>query len=247
MNSLWSLVQELKSPNYTWVDLTYELNPDTPRWRGFGEMKTKPIYTFSTTCPFHSDHYFLPSGQFGTHVDAPSHFHKGARSLDQIQLQECVYPLVVIDKSPECKKNADYELTIDDILDWEKIYGTIPDNAFVAFRSDWSLRDDLNNYDAMSQPHYPGWKLETLQWLVANRHIGAIGHETSDTDSPAANVCCGTGESYILQEDKIQVELMTHLNQVPPTGAIIFVTFPKVTKATGFPARVFAVFPSRDK
>lgn len=244
MHSLWSLAQDLRSPAYTWIDLSYELSPQTPHWHGFGEMSTRAIYTFGPTCCFHADNYFLPSGQLGTHVDAPSHFHKGARSLDQIQLQEMVYPLVVIDKSLACKKNADYELTIDDLLDWEKVYGTIPDNAFVAFRSDWSMRDDLHNYDAFGQPHYPGWSLQALQWLVTERRIGAIGHETADTDAPAANTN-NASETYFLGTGKIQVELLTNLHQVPPAGAIIFATFPKVKKGTGFPARVFAIFPTQ--
>ena len=36
---------------------------------------------------------------------------------------------------------------------------------------------------------------------------------------------------------------MTNLDALPPTGAVIFVTFPKVKNGVGFPARVFAVYP----
>lgn len=243
MHTLWTLIETLKSDYYRWIDLSYELSPQTPHWRGFGEMTTAPIYDFSPTCMFHADNYFLPSGQFGTHIDAPSHFHQGARSLHDIQLKEMVYPLVVIDKSQACQKNADYELSISDITTWENIYGKIPANSFVAFRSDWSKRTDLNNYDDKGNPHYPGWKLETIKWLVTTRHVRAIGHETSDTDAPAANTMAA-GETYILKTDRFQVELLKNLDQVPPTGAIIFITFPKVMNGTGFPARVFAIAPN---
>lgn len=243
MTPLWDFIKELKSSSYRWVDLTHELNPNTPHWHGFGELTTESVYDFSPDCIFHADQYVIPAGQFGTHVDAPAHFIQGARTLDQMTLQEMVYPLVVIDKSAACAENADYELTIADLQAWEQEHGLIPEGAFVAFRSDWSKRTDLNNYDANKQPHYPGWKLDALHWLVEERHIGAIGHETADTDAPNANTNFA-GEIYILETDRLQVELMTHLDELPPTNAIIFVTFPKVTKGVGFPARVFAICPA---
>lgn len=242
MMKLWEFVNELKSPAYCWVDLTHELSPATPHWYGFGDLTTEVIYDFSPDCIFHSDKYVIPAGQFGTHVDAPGHFVQGARTLDQMTLKEMVYPLVVVDKSAACAANADYELTIADLQEWEQEHGTIPEGAFVAFRSDWSKRADMNNYDENNQPHYPGWKLDALHWLVEERRIGAIGHETADTDAPGANVNFA-GEVYILETDRLQVELMTNLDALPPTGAIIFVTFPKVKNGVGFPARVFAVYP----
>lgn len=242
MMKLWEFVNELKSPAYCWVDLTHELSPATPHWYGFGDLTTEVIYDFSPDCIFHSDKYTIPAGQFGTHVDAPGHFVQGARTLDQMTLKEMVYPLVVIDKSAACAADADYELTIADLQEWEQEHGPIPEGAFVAFRSDWSKRPDMNNYDENNRPHYPGWKLDALHWLVEERHIGAIGHETADTDAPGANVNFA-GEIYILETDRLQVELMTNLDALPPTGAVIFVTFPKVKNGVGFPARVFAVYP----
>ena len=184
MMKLWEFVNELKSPAYCWVDLTHELSPATPHWYGFGDLTTEVIYDFSPDCIFHSDKYVIPAGQFGTHVDAPGHFVQGARTLDQMTLKEMVYPLVVVDKSAACAANADYELTIADLQEWEQEHGPIPEGAFVAFRSDWSKRADMNNYDENNQPHYPGWKLDALHWLVEERRIGAIGHETADTDAP---------------------------------------------------------------
>ena len=159
-------------------------------------------------------------------------------------LKEMVYPLVVVDKSAACAANADYELTIADLQEWEQEHGTIPEGAFVAFRSDWSKRADMNNYDENNQPHYPGWKLDALHWLVEERRIGAIGHETADTDAPGANVNFA-GEVYILETDRLQVELMTNLDALPPTGAVIFVTFPKVKKRRRLPSAGLCRLPKR--
>lgn len=241
MKSLWELCNSLKSDEYEWIDLTHDLEADTPHWYGFGNLTKETIFDFSEDCIFQCDKYTIPSGQYGTHVDVPAHFHKGARSMEKISLKEMVYPLVVIDKSAACAANPDYELTIGDVQEFEEQYGKIPEGAFVAFRSDWYKRDDMNNYDKDNKPHYPGWKPEAIKWLVENRHIGSIGHEPGDTDAPASPTYL-QGEQYILGTDRIQVEFMRNLDLVPPVGAIIFVTFPKVKKGTGFPARVFAIY-----
>ena len=155
-----------------------------------------------------------------------------------------VLPLVAIDKPAACAENLDYELTIEDLKEWESKYGWIPAHSFVAFRSDWHKRPDMNNYDDDDVPHYPGWKLSAIQWLVEERNIAAIGHETGDTDAPAFNKGRFMGESYILGQNRLQCEFLTNLDQVPPTGSIIFVTFPKVKNGTGFMSRIFAICPN---
>jgi kynurenine formamidase len=167
--------------------------------------------------------------------------------MSEIELKEFAYPLCVIDKSEAAKKDPDYAITVDDVLEWEKVNGIIPEGAFVAFRTDWAKihPDSLDNKDADGNAHYPGWDLETIKWLVEKRNIGSIGHETSDTD-PAVRVAAGNnfaGEAYILQQDKIQMELLCNLDQLPPTGAVIFCVFPKLKGGTGYPTRAFAIAP----
>ena len=50
-------------------------------------------------------------------------------------------------------------------------------------------------------------------------------------------------ETYILQRGHYQIEAMANLDQVPATGALIVVTWPKVRGGLGFPARAFAIAP----
>ena len=50
-------------------------------------------------------------------------------------------------------------------------------------------------------------------------------------------------ETYMLQNGHFQIEVMANLDQVPATGALIVVTWPKVKKGLGFPARAFAILP----
>ncbi len=243
MMNLWKLYDECKN-NCKLVELSYELRETTPHWDGFDSLSRETIFDFDTTI-FKAQKYSVTT-QYGTHVDAPCHFSQGKRSLDEIELEEMILPLCVIDKSDEVKKNNDYMITVKDVLDWEEKYGKIPEKSFVAFRSDWSKRDPktLDNTDENGNKHYPGWKKETIEFLVEKRNITAIGHETSDTDAPLSQVDHGfESEFYILDQDRYQIELLRNLYLCPPTGALIFCTFPKATGGVGFSARCFALCP----
>lgn len=251
--ALWNLVNELKTPKYKWVDLTHELSPDTPHWYGFKPLECQKLFDYVDGTP---DDMMAPmrcfqisvASQYGTHVDVPRHFWGDGRDMSSISVQEMVYPLVVIDKSKECAENADFILKVEDVIAWEAEYGKIPEGAFVAFRSDWYKKSNLDNPDEAGQPHYPGWDIETIKWLVENRNIGAIGHEPADTDPATVTTKEDAypypGEQYILQVDRIQIEVMRNLDQCPPVGAMIVTAFPKLRDGVGFSARCFAICPN---
>lgn len=250
---LWELVSQLKGGAYRWVDLTHELSSDTPHWYGFEPFRQKLLFDYLPGTP--ADmlapmrcYDYTTASQYGTHVDAPRHFHEHGRALDAITPEEMVFPLCVIDLHEECAQNPDYVLTVEDLERWEAEHGRIPVGAFVAFRSDWYRKADLENKDADGMPHYPGWSVEAIRWLVEERSIGAIGHEPADTD-PATVTCAEgsypyPGERYILAQDRFQIEVMAHLDEVPATGALIVCAFPRLRDGVGYPARCFAVCPA---
>ncbi len=249
---LWDTLKELKSPAYKWVDLTHELSPETPHWYGFSPLKGELLFDYvegtpeDMAAPMRCIQYTVAS-QYGTHVDVPRHFWGDGRPMNEITVEELVYPLVVIDKSAECAANPDFMLKTEDIQEWEKTYGRIPEGAFVAFRSDWYKKPNLDNPDENDVPHYPGWDINAIKWLVEERNIGAIGHEPADTDPGFVTTKEGAypypGEQYILQVNRFQIEVMRNLDQLPPTGSLIVCAFPKLKDGVGFPARVFAIAP----
>lgn len=102
-----------------------------------------------------------------------------------------------------------------------KEHGTIEPGTFVALRTDWSKRwpniEKFENKDANGQQHAPGWGLDALKYLIEERRVEAVGHETFDTDASVDVVKNGdlVGERYILGQDKYQVELLTNLDQLP--------------------------------
>ncbi|MDR2786087.1 MAG: cyclase family protein [Treponema sp.] len=242
---LWDMLAGLKS-GYRWVDLTFQLSPRTPHWQGFEPLGIKPLYTFENTDGVFCVNQYTVSGQYGTHIDFPGHFDPKGRLMQEYGVQDMAYPLVVIDRSAAVKADPDYELTKEDVLEFEKTNGQIPAGSFVAFRSDWSKRgaDEYENKDAGGNSHFPGWNLEALKYLVETRDVAVIGHETPDTDSAKSGNALGMiCEDYVLKQGKLNVELLRGLDQVPPVGAIVFVTFPNVKDGVGFPSRVFAIAP----
>jgi kynurenine formamidase len=249
-DSLWGIQKLLSAKKY--VDLTHAFAPGIPRWPGFPDETRKTIYWYDKRpdtlgAGFFSEVY-THVGQWGTHVDPPAHFSKGGRTVDQIDPKEMILPLVVVDVHEECAKNPDYTLSIERLKQWEADHGNIPNEAFVAMRTDWSKRwpdaDKMANKDAKGVAHYPGWSLPALKFLYEERKITASGHETTDTDPGVATTKDDYSlETYILSTNHYQIELLTNLDQVPESGAIAIVTFPKPKGGSGFPARVFAIVP----
>jgi kynurenine formamidase len=248
--SLWPIQQELAGKKF--VDLTHEFAPGIPRWAGFPDEARKTIYWYEKRpdtmgAGFFAE-VFAHVGQWGTHVDPPAHFVKGLRTVDQIDLKEMILPLVVIDVHQDVAKNPDYTLSIERLAQWEKDHGPIPAGAFVAMRTDWSKRwpdaANMENKDAKGVARYPGWSLPALKFLYEERKITASGHETTDTDPGIATSKEDYSlEKYILSTNHYQIELLTNLDQVPESGAIVVVSFPKPKGGSGFPARVFAIVP----
>ena len=87
--------------------------------------------------------------------------------------------------------------------------------------------------------------LDALKFLIEERGVKSIGHETFDTDASIDTAKNGdiVGERYILGQDTFQVELLTNLDQLPTRGAIIYAISPKPKDAPGFPVRAFAIKP----
>lgn len=237
---LWKQYDEWRK-NCRFVDLSHELSPQTPHWSGFPDMSVDMFFDYDAGFRVHK---FTLVSQYGTHADAPLHFVQGRKGLHEFGASELILPLCVVDIRDKIAGNDDYSATEDDMKAWEAKYGRFPEGAFVALRTDWSKREDMDNCDAQGAKHYPAWGISALKFLVEQRNIAAIGHETSDTDSAAmavkTNYEC---EFYILDQNRYQVELLRNLSEVPPVGSLIFCGFPIAKDAAGFTARCIAVCP----
>ncbi|MGT2960133.1 cyclase family protein [Streptococcus caballi] len=242
MTNLQAAYQTLKEAQ--WVDLTHQINETSPHFPALPALKKQDIFTLKDG--FHVQEFSVVR-QYGTHIDAPIHFVEGGRWLDEIDLKDFLLPLYVMDKSQAVAKNPNYELTKEDVLAFEAENGQIEAGSFVAFRSDWSKRwpdqDAIRNLNSQGIQQTPGWSHDALEFLIHERHVKAVGHETLDTDSGRAAAQNGrlVEEYYLLEQDIYQLELLTNLDQVPASGSLIAIAFPHWEKATGSPVRAVAI------
>jgi kynurenine formamidase len=226
------------------IDLTHSFSPTTPVWPGFGQAtmsaacdpKTHRPYTIAED-GFRTIFYSLV-GQYGTHVDPPAHFRTDGLTMDQIPLKDMILPLVVFDITPMLATDPNHALSVADIQAWEKAHGRIPAGAFAALRTDMS-KDWESNPQRFKRTPFPAWSLAAIKFLFDERKVTAIGHESLDTDTTDSM----DSETWILKQNHFQIEAMANLDQVPATGAVIVVTWPKVEGGFGFPARAIAILP----
>ena len=229
----------------TFTDLTHAFHPGQPRFAAFPDENREALFDLERGDGFTAHRYSIV-GQWGTHVDPPSHFIRGGRTLDRIPVREMILPLVVLDITQRVERDPDAVPTLQDVNGWEDRNGRIPAGCFVALRTGWSARwpdgDAMANKDADGVSHTPGWSREVLSFLVEERSVSAIGHEQTDTDPGAATSQGDFGlETYILAKDRWQIELLADLSGLPESGAAIVASWAKPYEGSGFPARVFAI------
>ena len=226
------------------VDLTHSFGSESPVWSGFGQAKTTPAADPKTGVPYtiakdgFRATYYQMVGQYGTHVDPPAHFDEKGITLDQIPLKQMILPLIVLDNTPNLAKDPNHAFSVADLKAWEKRNGRVPRGAFVALRTDM-YKDWDANPERFKRSPFPAWAFETIKFLYEQRGVTATGHESMDTDTTDKM----ESETYLLQHGHYQIEVMANLDKVPPKGALIVVTWPKVQKGLGFPARAFAILP----
>ena len=180
-------------------------------------------------------------GQYGTHVDPPAHFDENGITMDEIPLKQMILPLIVLDDTPYLAKTRTTPSRSTDLKRGRRSTAACRAASFVALRTDM-YKDWDSNPERFKRAPFPAWAFETIKFLYEQRGVTATGHEAMDTDTTDKM----DSETYILQHGHYQIEVMANLDKVPPKGALIVVTWPKVHKGLGFPARVVRDFARDD-
>jgi kynurenine formamidase len=240
---LWQLYDDaLKGARY--VDLTHTITPTIPVWAGFGPSQFGPSLNPSTGKPytysadgFEATRYMLATDQLGTQLDPPAHWAPEYAGIDELPATFAVRPLVVISIVPQVRKNFNYALKVSDIRAWERRNGRIPAGSVVFVRSDWSKRWPDPKLATLKR--FPGVSLDALKFLHLQRHILFHGHEPLDTDSTPTL----EGESWLMHHGYAQAEGVANLDQVPATGCLVDIGYPKFGGGLGGYARYVAICP----
>ena len=249
---LWQTYENvLKKARY--IDLTHTITPNMPVWKGFGPATFKPAVDPATGTPytyakhgFEANAYQIATDQFGTQLDPPAHWAPEYPAIDELPPTYAVRPLLVISIVDQVKKKPDYALQVSDIAAWEREHGRIPAGSVVMVRSDWSKKwttDAAKAKALAADPVFPGVSLDALKFLHNRRHILFHGHEPLDTDTTPTL----EGEHWLMHHGFAQAEGVDNLEQVPETGCLIEIGYPKFGGGLGGYARYIAICPPSAK
>jgi kynurenine formamidase len=243
-DSLWT-VYDRSFAHARYIDLTHTIAPGIPVWHGFAPSTFAPAVNPATNKPytysadgFEASHYDLETDQLGTQLDPPAHWAPEYPAIDELPPTYSLRPLVVISIVPQVRKSPGYQMTVADILAWERRHGRVPAGSVVFIRSDWSKR--WPDPRLASETQFPGVTLAALQFLHLQRHILFHGHEALDTDTTPTL----EGEAWLLHHGYTQGEGIANLDQVAETGCLVAFGFPKLKGGTGGYARYIAICPS---
>lgn len=233
------------------LDMTYPFSEETIYWPTAESFKlVKEGWKINDNGRWYASNNYSASEHGGTHVDAPIHFVENGRKIDGIKIEEWIAPVIKIDVKNKCIVSRDYLLSVNDIKEWEKKNGKIPEGSWVLMYTGIDetyypdkkgvLGTDLRGEGALQFLSYPGFSPEVAQLLVTERKIAGIGIDTPSVDYGKSRdfkvhqIICGA--------DKLIIENIANLAKLPTKGAKLYVIPMLIKDGTGAPARVFAVF-----
>ena len=234
------------------IDLTHVFDAQTPYWptapSGF---ELKVMHRGPTPGGyFYSAYSFCAPEHGGTHLDAPVHFAEGARSLDQVPVEQLIAPAAVVDVRAKAVADADYRLTVADVEAWEARHGRVGEGTIVLLRTGWSARwPDKKRYLGDDTPgdasklHFPAYGKEAAELLVRRRKVGALGVDTASLDH-------GPSKDFAVHQVAAAanvpgLENLAGLDALPETGAWIVALPMKIGGGSGGPLRIIALLPAR--
>ena len=233
------------------VDLSHPFDERTIYWPTAEGFRLEVVSKGVTPRGFYYEANSFSSAEHGgTHIDAPIHFAAGARTLDTIPLEQLIGPGVVVDVSAACRAERDHQVTVAELVEWEREHGRIPRGAIVLLRTGFGrfwpdrvryLGTDERGPDAVAKLHFPGLHPDAARWLVEERGIGAVGLDTASIDHGPSK----TFESHqVLSRSNVPaLENVAALEQLPATGFEIIALPMNIRGGSGGPVRIAALLP----
>lgn len=231
-----------------WIDLTYSFDETTVYWPTAETFRLDTVFEGMTDSGFYYSAYqYCAAEHGGTHLDAPVHFAEGKLPMDQIPLEQLIGEAVVVDVSAQAAANADYLVTAEDFLAWERTNGPLPKDAIVLLRTGFGkFWPDRARYmgtaergaAAVAKLHFPGLHPKAARWLLANRSIKAIGLDTPSIDYGQSTLF--ESHRILFEKDIPAFENLANLDRLPLKGIWVIALPMKIKGGSGGPLRVVA-------
>lgn len=177
----------------------------------------------------------------GTHIDAPSHFGEGYRSLGDIPLSDLIVPLAVIDIRRRAATSRNAEVEPQDILEWEKQHGRLPNGCCVAMLSGANPVSDMALVRLEGRYLSAGFSVAATHMLITERDVKGIAVDSMTLDA-GINVPSYPVHQEWLRSGRWGIEGIANLDSVPAAGALLVVGAAPIADATGLPVRAIAFF-----
>jgi kynurenine formamidase len=240
-----------QQPGRTMLDMTYPLDDAAIFWPTAKPFSlTKVAWGITEGGWWYASNEFSASEHGGTHADAPIHFGAGGRTIDQIPLAEWIGPAVKVNVTEQCSQDRDYLLTGDDLKAWEKDNGRIPAGSWVIMYTGIGTRHypdrkmvlgtEKTGEEAIPELSFPGFSVESVEFLLGERNIRGIAIDTPSIDRGKSRDF--KVHQVLFAADKLALENIAKLDQLPAKGATLYVIPMFIKEGTGAPARVFATF-----
>jgi kynurenine formamidase len=225
----------------TVIDLTHVMSPAFPTFFGTPGIAMEKQFDFKKDG--FNLHWWRLLEHAGTHVDPPIHFSETGATMDGLDAAMLVVPLCVVDVAAKAGRDPDYLLSREDLAEWERRHGPLPDNCCVAMHSGWAQHvtnpGKYTGKDAAGTFHFPGVSPEAAEWLMKERRVVGLAVDTLSLDNGPSK---DFRTHYLwLPSGRWGVENVANLERVPPVGATLVVGAAKIKDATGGPARVLAL------
>jgi kynurenine formamidase len=236
---------------YRIVDLTHPFGDETLYWPSRPEPHfelQKLAYGDTGAGYFYSANRFCTPEHGGTHLDAPIHFARGQKTVDQLAPEQLIGPAVRIDVREQARKDRSYRLRVEDIQHFEHRHGKIQPGAIVLLQTGWSRywpnREEYFGSPSAEDPSnldFPSYGEEAARLLVEQRKVAMIGVDTASIDF---------GRSKDFKVHRIAaagnvagLENLMGLEELPETGFNIIALPMNIRGGSGGPVRVIALVP----
>lgn len=219
--------------SYKLIDLTHTLDESIPTWSGscgFDHNISLDYSDCNDEYKFRVMEVNMNAG-IGTHMDAPSHCIAGGKCISDFDINDLVFPCIVIDISEKCHER--YSLSAQDIIEFECKFETIPKGSCVMINTGWN-----NFWNAPSKylnNHiFPSVSGEAAE-LLLTRGVNAIGIDTLSPDRPEDGFKV---HKSFLSAGKIIIENVANLELMPSVGSFIMSLPIKIKDGTEAPIRL---------
>ncbi|MEM7132794.1 MAG: cyclase family protein [Chloroflexota bacterium] len=166
----------------------------------------------------------------GTHLDAPRHFIDEGKTLEELDIQKCVGPALVVDLSHKEPRDL---ITVADLGERAAEIGP---GSRVLLYTGWDQHAELPDY----RTHFPRISLELANWF-AQKGIWLVGMEMPSVASLQDYEELSTVHRALLGAEIVIVECLTNLDKLP--AQVHFTALPmKILGGDGSPVRAIAAF-----